>query len=84
MGTPLSFFAIFSKGDNFRDFLFVHLEDKVFPKWDLLVKKRMCSDGSKFFPLCDDPNLYEATMKMTELLPLKVYPFILIRLLVWN
>ena len=50
MGTPPSFFPIFSKGDNFHDFLFAYLEDKVFPKRGLLIKERICSNGSRFFP----------------------------------
>ena len=49
MGPSPSFSAIFSKGDNFRDFLSVHLEDEVFPQWSLLLKKIICSGGSKFF-----------------------------------
>ena len=32
MGTPPSFSAMFSKGDNFCDFWFAYLEDEVFPK----------------------------------------------------
>ena len=32
MGTPQSFSAMFSKGDNCCDFLFVYLDDEVFPK----------------------------------------------------
>ena len=40
MGTPPSFLAIFSKGDNLRDFLFVYPEDEVFPKLGLLLKER--------------------------------------------
>ena len=32
MGTSPTFSARISKGDNFRDFLFAYLEDKVFPK----------------------------------------------------
>ena len=39
MGTSPSFSAMFLKGDNFRDFLFAYLEDKVFPKWGLLLKE---------------------------------------------
>ena len=49
--TPPSFSAMFSKGDDFHDFLFAYLEDKDFPKWGLLVKERICSDGSKSFSL---------------------------------
>ena len=33
IGTPPSFSAIFSNGDNFCNFLFAYLEDEVFPKW---------------------------------------------------
>ena len=77
MGVPPSFSAMFSKGDNFRDFLFAYLEDDVFPKWSLLLKERICSKGSKVFPLLDDLFIWEATMKVTELFPLKVYPFTL-------
>ena len=75
MGTPPSFSAMFSKGDNSPNFLFSNLKDEVFPKWGLLLKEKNCSDESKFFPLRDDPNLYGRHMKMTELLALKVYPF---------
>ena len=32
MGTSQSFSTMFSKGDNFCDFLFTELEDEVFPK----------------------------------------------------
>ena len=50
-GIPPTFSAMFSKGDNFRGFLFAYLEDEVFPIWGLLLKERICSDRSKFFPL---------------------------------
>ena len=36
------FFAMFSKGGNFLDFLFAYLDDEVFSKWGLLLKKRIC------------------------------------------
>ena len=45
------YFAMFSKGDNFCDFLFAYLDDRVFPKRGLLLKERIWCDGSKFFPL---------------------------------
>ena len=51
MGTPPSFTAMFSKGDNFRDFLLAYLENIVFLKWGPFLKERICSDGSKCFPL---------------------------------
>ena len=54
-GYTTSFSAMFSKGDNFGDFLFAYLRDEVFPKWGQLLKEWICSDGSKFFPFWDDP-----------------------------
>ena len=77
METPPSFSTIFfQKGDNFCDFLFAYQEDKVFPKWGLLFKEKICSNcssWSKFFLLRDDPKFMgTATMKMTELLPMKM------------
>ena len=39
MGTPPSYSAMLSKGDNFCEFLFAYLEDEVFPKWGLLLRK---------------------------------------------
>ena len=56
MGTSPSFSAMFSKGYNFHYFLFAYLEDKVFPKWGLLLKKRICSKRSKFFPFRVEPH----------------------------
>ena len=38
MDTPPSFSTMFSKGDNFHDFLLAYLEDEVFPKWGLCLK----------------------------------------------
>ena len=48
--TP-SFSAMFSKGDNFRDFPFAYLRNQVFPKWGLPLKELILSHGGKFFPL---------------------------------
>ena len=45
------FSGMFLKRDNFGDLLFAYLEDEVFPKWGLLLKKGICSYGSKFFTL---------------------------------
>ena len=36
MGTPPSLPAMFSEGDNFRDYLFAYQDEEVFPKWYLL------------------------------------------------
>ena len=46
--TPSSFSTMFSKGDNFCDFLSAYLQDEIFLKWGLLLKERI---GSKFFSL---------------------------------
>ena len=46
-----TFSAMFSKGDNFMTSCFAYLEYEVFPKKGLLLMERICSDGSKFFPL---------------------------------
>ena len=54
MGKQPCFSAMFSKGDHFRDSQFAYLEDEVFPKWGLFLKKRICSDGANSF-------LYEMT-----------------------
>ena len=45
--TPPSFSTMFSKGDNFCNFLSAFLEDEVFPKWGLLLKERI---GANSFP----------------------------------
>ena len=39
--------AMFSKGDNFRDFMFAYLEDEGFPEWGLLLKENIYSDERK-------------------------------------
>ena len=56
MGTSPSFSTMFTKGDNFPNFLFAYLED--LQKWGLLLKETICCGGSIFFPLSDDPTLY--------------------------
>ena len=53
------FSSIFSKGDNFPDFLFAYLEDELFPKWGLLLKERIRLYGNKFFSRVD-PMRWEA------------------------
>ena len=47
----ISISAMFSKGDNFPDFLFAYLKKEVIPKWGLLLKERIYSYWSKFFSL---------------------------------
>ena len=54
MGT-LTFSANFIKGDNFSDFLFALLAEEAHPQRGLLLKERICSSRSKFFPLRVDP-----------------------------
>ena len=68
------FFCFFFKGDNFSDFQFTSLDDEDL-KCDLLLKERICSKGSKFFPLRADPAQEEQQkLKWQELLPMNVYP----------
>ena len=70
--TAKFFSAIFLKGDNFSGFLFASLDDVAFLRLGLLLQERICSKGSKFFPVRVDPLSWEAENKMKELLPLKV------------
>ena len=51
--------------------------DKIYPKWGLLLMERLSSDESEFFSVRVDSNEIGAKLKVTELLPLKVYPFTL-------
>ena len=47
----LYFSAVFTNGNDIRDFPFtVLLSEEAFPIWGLLLKKRICSYWSKFFP----------------------------------
>ena len=45
MGKAPSFFVMFSKRDNFRDFLFAYLQDELFPKYGLHLKVRIAAVG---------------------------------------
>ena len=72
------YISMFSKGNNFHDFLFAYLQAKVFHKmgsshWgkDLLRLEQILS-SIKWLQF-----ILEATMKMTELFPLEVHPFTL-------
>ena len=51
MGTPpcLAMF-IFTKGNNFRDFLFASLTDIALLKWGFLLKEKFAPRGAFFFP----------------------------------
>ena len=73
MATSPSFSVMFSNGDNFHDLLFGYPENEVFQKWDLLLKKEFAPREQILFFKCCSLMRWEAKMKMTELLPLKVY-----------
>ena len=54
------FSAMVMKGNTFCDFLLASMSDKTLPKCrsgDLLLKERICSKGSKLFPLRVDPTV---------------------------
>ena len=75
MGTPPSSSSMFSKGDNFHDFLIAHVEDEVFPKWGLKSKNFLRWEQILSFEMT---LIYMAgNNEMTQLLPLTVYPFTL-------
>ena len=44
-GHTSMFFTIFTKGNNFYDFLVAALVDDAFLKWGLLLKKRIAPKG---------------------------------------
>ena len=48
-GPPPSFSVTFSKGDNFGDFQFAYLEDKVFPRWGHLLNERISPIAANSF-----------------------------------
>ena len=52
----LTFFHNFYQRNDLDDFLFSSLNGKALPKWGLLLKERICSSRSKFFPLRVDPS----------------------------
>ena len=56
MGTSPYFLHHFYKDKQYCDFLFASLKDKAPLRWDLLLKERICSCRSKFFPLRVDPT----------------------------
>ena len=55
-GNSFSVFSIFSKGNKFCNFLFATVGDIALPKWGQLLKERICSFKSKFFPLRFGPG----------------------------
>ena len=50
----ISFSAVVTKGNNFCDLLIASLGDNALPTWGLLLKERICSLRSKFFPFRTD------------------------------
>ena len=56
MGTPKCFSNIFLNEGNLYDFQFTSPDEKAFQKRVLLLKERICSYRSKFFPLKVDPS----------------------------
>ena len=79
MGTPSCNSAIFSKGDNFCDFLFASVDAEQLQKWGQHFNKRVCSYRSKFFLLIKRPlhrreeneNGRVASLNGVSLTPLK-------------
>ena len=51
MDTLPCFTVTFSEGDNFCDFLFAFLDKEALPEWGQILKKTICSQGSKLIPL---------------------------------
>ena len=75
MGTPPSFPPCFQ-----RETLFCSSGGRsIFPKWGLLLKEKIAPMGANSFlyKMTQVILIWETTMKMTELLPLKVSSFIL-------
>ena len=69
-----TFYGISMMVNNFCDFLFAVRGEDAFSKGGLLLKKRICSLRSKFFPLRVDPIEKGGKMKLAKMLPLKVLP----------
>ena len=49
------FQLFFFKGNNFCYFLFASLDEETLQNWGLLLKERISSNGSKFFPFRVEP-----------------------------
>ena len=70
-GSTLSFCATFANDIFVNSCLFTWS----LPKWGLLLKERMTPMETNYFLYEISKFIWEATVKVTELLPLKVYPF---------
>ena len=75
MGALSRFSTISDKGDNFCDFLFAFLYTHPLLKRGLLLKERICSPWEQIFPFSVDPFSEGSKLILSELSPLKVYPF---------
>ena len=66
---------IIQRGTIFNDFLFTPWDDVAVVNCVLFLRERICHKRSEFFSLrVDTPVKKGGKIKMTELLPLKVYP----------
>ena len=65
---------MFSKGDNYRDFLFVNLDDS---SAKMVTGKNLLQQKQILFFKRSPLMMWKAQLKIKELLPLKVYPFTL-------
>ena len=68
---------MFSKGDNYRDFLFVKLKDSSPKMVSTLKGKNLLQQKQILFFKRSPLMMWKAQLKIKELLPLKVYPFTL-------
>ena len=62
---PFLFSAIFTKGNNFRDFLFASLDNIALPTCGLHFMERICSKRRKSFPLRVDSPLREKQQELS-------------------
>ena len=80
-GYTAIFSLCFQRETTCRDFQFAYLENEVFPKRGLLLRKEFAPMGGNSFRYERIPNYMgdnnECDMNLTELFPLKVYPFFL-------
>ena len=77
MVTSPYFSAVFIKGTTLW-LVFAFHRDIILSEWNLLLKERICSWRSKFFPVRVDSNEEGNKMENAQLIFLKVYPFSII------
>ena len=75
MNIPLCFSVTFyNEITNFFDFFVASQHEETLPKWSQLIKKRICSLGSKFFPLrVDSIEKVGQNVKERDVSPGSVY-----------